>query len=179
MQRRGEDSGWPRAAHAVWHQWKNQSVPDPATAAMHYQRLQEEEQQQSGVADVERDLEGASPTSPGEGRGKKLSVAEMKRELRNVTDRAEELEIKAKINQRSNHPDQVEARATLKKLQERRAELNEILKAADEGEKVVLPESPKKDKEPKKEKKVRPGLAIASSHHTSPRSTSTPTLLRP
>ena len=177
MQRRGEGSNWFVAAHALWQQYRGQQRQDPAAMAREYQRLHDEQLLRSGVGAIEnrmQSLEEASERASavgddsvgGEGggdgggdggggdgedgsagAGKKINIAETKRELRNVTDRVEELEIKTRVNQRSNHPDAVEARATLKWLQDRRVELREILESADEGEKAVVVEIPDPEEE--------------------------------
>ena len=110
-----------------------------------------------GGGEVSGNVGGGGDGGGGIAAGKKINIADTKRELRNVTDRVEELEIKTRVFARSTHPEHLEARVTLKKLQDRRVELREILDSADEGEKPVVVDIPEEgeDAEELTEKKQK------------------------
>ena len=75
-----------------------------------------------------------------------VDLDELKRELVRVTDRAEELEIKTRVNRKATSEAAMELRTHLKSLQERREELRALL------------QEPAQIKKPKEEKNKEPGF---------------------
>ena len=106
-------------ARRVRHRIENHGKKNAAR----YQTLQEQEQDEMLKPDDDEAAAGDKTKGTEE-----TSQAEVRRELRMMTDQAEELEIKTRVlHKKSNSQAAVEARAELKRLQAKRDELRTLL----------------------------------------------------
>ena len=76
----------------------------------------------------------AGAGSAADGAEKEMGAGEMRKELRRVTDEAEELQIKCKVHKGSNSEDASQMRARLRMLEARLEELTAILRTLDSSQ---------------------------------------------